>query len=153
MTNFTASNQTLRRRVTKLGIAVGIVVAVMFGSSTMASAESDSLSSQCIYVGGVERACAYGLYVNWGLGISWRAGGQVADSRADSWDNLVEVKLDRKWSSNTSWIQVVRAGDWSTATSSTSGYDPTYGAWVRLCTVSPSGTKYCNSSRYVTDNS
>jgi hypothetical protein len=72
---------------------------------------------------------------------------------ADSWYNLIEVKLNRRWSSNTAWLEVASAGDWGSQYTWITGYDPTYGAWMRLCTVSPSNTKYCNQSRYVRDNS
>ena len=119
-----------------------------------ALAETDSMNDQCISVSGATRACLYGSFVNWGSGISWNTGGQLVDRNGgDYWTSTMEISLDRKWSSDTPFMQVLRVGNWQTHTSGTSGYDPTYGAWVRLCSTSQGGTKYCLAPRYVNDNS
>lgn len=158
-TPHTSTPASRRRRIRNAALASVIVAGVLFGGAAPASAETDRLSDQCIYVAGAQRACAYYMSVSWGSGLYWRAGGQVVDTRADSWYNVIEVKLNRRVSSNTHWIQVARAYDWQSAYQPESGYDPTYGAWMRLCTVSLSGTKYfsgtkyCNASEYVQDNS
>jgi len=137
-------------------IAIALVVAGLFTSISSAFAETDPLANQCIVVGGYTRACTDWTNVIWGSGTSWSAGASVMDKRrGDGWTATVEVSLNRKWMSNTSWIQVVRGFDYSYYSESdrVSGHDPTYGAWVRLCVVNGAGTKYCNDSRYVTDNS
>lgn len=144
------------RRVAKAAVVFSIVVGVMFGGAAAAFAETDTLGSQCIYVGGYNRGCASNLNVQWGSGWYWRVGATASNTyRGDGWNIVVEAKLNRKWSSNTYWMRVSRVDDLSyyTSTNSISGYDPTYGAWVRLCAVTNSGYKVCNSSRYVTDNS
>ena len=156
MTRNETSCRTTRRsrRVAQAAATLCLASGLLFAGGPPAIAESDSLSNQCIYMpAGVKRACAYYLSVDWGSGIYWQAGGQLIDDKGDYWDNTVEIKLDRKWSSNTGWIQVLRAGDWQMHSQYISGHDPTNGAWVRLCTLSPSGAKYCKPSRYVTDNS
>lgn len=152
--NATARRTPARHRwTTRVLTMLAAVAATTVVTAAPSHAETDTLSNQCIAVSGVTRSCLYS-YVSWGSGISWRAGGQLVDyNGADGWTSTMEISLDRKWSSNTPFQAVLRVGNYQTHTSSMSGYDPTYGAWIRLCSTSPSGTKYCLPSRYVTDNS
>ncbi len=137
------------RVLTVLAVSAATAVA----TTAPALAETDSLRDQCIVAAGATRACLSGTFVTWGSGISWSTGGQLADMNGgDGWTSTMEISLDRKWSSNTPFMQVLRVGNWQTHTSGISGSDPTYGAWVRICSTG-SGPKYCTSPRYVNDNS
>lgn len=157
MTQTTVSTRTRRPgRIAKAAIVFSIVVGTMFGGATAALAETDTLSGECITVHSYRRGCATDLRVSWGSGMSWSAAGTASNTyRWDGWSVVIEAKLNRKWSSNTGWMQVSKAWDsyYYANFDYISGYDPTYGAWVRLCAVANSGAKYCNASRYVADNS
>lgn len=148
--NDPAAIARLRARVM---VTLALMTSLVIGSTSQVAAESDRLGDQCISVSGAKRGCAYYFSISWGAGISWQASGQLVDATADGWSNTVELKLNRPGMSDTAWMQVLRAGDWQTHTWSIKGSDPTRGAWVRLCSSSPRGVKYCNPSRYVTDNS
>jgi hypothetical protein len=146
-------------RLAKAAVVFSIVFGVMFAGAGAAFAETDTLASQCIYSGGYQRGCASDIRVSWGSGLHWSVSGTVKNTyRYDGWEVVLETQLNRKWSSNTYFMQVSRALDayypqyWIFG--SASGYDPTYGAWVRLCIVNTyNNNKYCNASRYVSDNS
>jgi hypothetical protein len=130
------------------------MVATILVSAAPALAETDTLGNQCISVGGVRRACLENAYAWWGSGISWQIGGRLYDMNGgDGWVSTMEYSLDRKWSSNTPFMAALRVGNWQSHNSWRSGSDPTYGAWIRLCTTSPSGIKWCNPTRYATDQS
>lgn len=152
--NISTPNRTLRHRLAKTLTSVFIVVGSIAAVAGPASAETDTLDTQCISVYGMARGCATNINVVWGSGWSWSAGASTKDTMIDNGNVVVEIKLNRKHMSNTSWIQVSRATDHMQyyGYSSTRGYDPTYGAWVRVCTNLNTG-KYCLAERYVTDHS
>ncbi|MBA2282240.1 MAG: hypothetical protein H0W25_13580 [Acidimicrobiia bacterium] len=148
-----STRSTRSARLVQSVLALGLVAGALLGGASAASAETDGFTSQCISVGGYQRGCIDNGYVTWGSGISWRIGGALTDTRNDGWYVTYEAKLDRQLSSDTAWMRVLRAGDFQAHTSSISGYDPTNGAWVRLCATNPSGTKYCMPTRWAADNS
>lgn len=144
----------LTRKLATAALALTATVAGIGATATAASAETDGFITQCISVNGYQRGCIDNAYVTWGSGLSWRIGGSLVDTRNDGWSVTYEAKLDRQAPvSDTAWMQVLRAGDFQSHTSSISGYDPTNGAWVRLCATSPTGTKSCLPTRWASDNS
>lgn len=148
------TSTTFRKHLTKAVAGLAIFVTAIIGSTMPAAAEVDTLGSQCITVNGATRGCGTNFQIVWGSGWSWTVGASTNDVMVENGSVTVEVKLNRKGMSNTPWMTVSRAIDTTKGYTyqSMRGTDPTYGAWVRLCTNLNTG-KYCNGERYVTDNS
>lgn len=142
-----------RQRLCRLLAFAVLIPFFTFVAPQAASAERDSSGYWCISVNGTERSCSY-VEMNWGSGWSWRANAHVDDvGGGDGYYSQVEVMLNRKGMSNTPWMYVARAYEYRQNYQGVSGYDPTYGAWVRQC-IWPyyGGSGFC-STRYWTDNS
>jgi hypothetical protein len=148
------SRQRASVRARKVLAVALLTAAILVGLPSPASAQDTGLSAECITVNGQRRGCAKDILVRFGNGIYWSTAGSTRDLLVDNGNVTLEVRLDRKWSSNTSWMIVSRSIDRAQYYSytSVSGYDPTYGAWVRLCTNLSTG-KWCNPARYVVDRS
>jgi hypothetical protein len=154
----TAGKARKRRWVRRIAAALALAPLFSLIAAAPAHAEIDSLNRQVIAVNGVYRGWAAFWDVKWGSGLSWTITGSVErTSRYDGWTTSIEYYLNRKLSSNTRWTFLTSNTNnpfYDTHSfGKNSGYDPTYGAWLRLCTTPPAGVKICLPPQYVTDNS
>jgi hypothetical protein len=143
-----------RRRAIQVGIAFIMMATTLLSiGPAPVSAETNTVPMATI-----TGASVSGLKVTWGSLTKWSTAGTVKDREADGYCASVWLKLDRKGVPDTAWFRIGQAcGKDRTGSAKDDGFDPTNGAWFKLC-VGPGNSSHasmvrCGSAKYVRDDS